>query len=360
MSAQPAQALVASDQSSEFTMEKVSVQIGDGCAVSDEIGYFTGFPDALTDDSAFTRLFTLNLNAAGLWFHQDWSGDRAVSVCLRQATQHAPRAVCALSDEGTVRIANSAGIQLETIPGAGISRHGNRGLGPLRRIREIAGSLYACGMGNQLYKRIPSGWQALDQTMTAGSAASQNHAIDQIRSSGGQLSEAALLNLTASIGIPGGLDDIGGTSAADIYACGVGGALWHWNGSDWTRVPIRSDEHLHCLHVVSKDLVLVAGHNGTLLRGNAASGFQSLLGAEVSDNFWSLRMFGDACYLGTTKGLLRLQGSQLAQVDLPQRRRRPVIQALDSSANALWVAADRYVARLFAGHWQVYEHPDNV
>jgi hypothetical protein len=37
-----------------------------------------------------------------------------------------------------------------------------------------------------------------------------------------------------------------------------------------------------------------------------------------------------------------------------------VINALDSTPDALWVVADRFVARLKGNHWDRFDHPDNV
>lgn len=327
--------------------------------MSDDIAYVSGFPDSLEEEARFTRLFAMNTATDEKWFHHDLNGHRVVSVCLRRATQGVPRAVCALSEEGVVEIANSAGQTIEQIPGSGLGP-GSRALGPMRRIREVAHRLYACGSGNQVYARLDDGWKAMDQQFVGTAKQEISDIADVIHTSQGNMSADDLLALTQNMGNVGGLDDIAGLSHDDIYACGLGGALWHWSGQQWHRLDTFTDDHLHCIHVISDKTVWVCGHNGTLLKGNKDDGFRSLLGPEVSDHFWSVREFNGTVYLGTTKGLFIFDGASLSELRLPGHFRPPVIQALDSTEETLWIVAERFVARLQSGQWERFDHPDNT
>ncbi len=338
--------------------QQVPVQFGDGCAVSDDILYLTAFPDELDDEISFTRMFTLNTASPEQWFHIDHDGHRMVSVCLRAAQAAQPRAVCALSEEGVVEIANSQQQSFEQIDGAGLAQ-GSRGLGPMHRIREIAHTLYACGAGNQVYKREPQGWTAIDGTLAAAAQQGMTQTIERLQAIDGEATEDQLLDLINGIGEVGGLDDIGGTGPDDLYVCGVDGTLAHWDGQGWTSLRVPTDAHLHSIHAVSAQTVWVCGHNGTLLKGNRQTGFTSILDHRVSTHLWSVREFDQRVYVGTTKGLWLLNGEQLEAVDLPDTYELPLVNALDSTATALWVVADRFVARLAAGVWQRFDHPDN-
>lgn len=338
---------------------KVPVQFTDGCAVTDDIAYVAAVPDTVDDDEAYTRLFALNTSGAEQWFHHDWPGARVVSVCLRRQSPEHARAVCALADSGAVEIANSGGQSVEQVAGAGLGP-GSRGLGHLRRIREVNGQLMACGAGNQVYLRTNQGWRAVDQALTAQVAAAQARVLSLLSSPADQVDEAQLLALTNAVSSPGSLDDIDGMAADDVYVCGVDGGLWHWSGTAWAKVPIRTDDHLHALHAVSRSEVWVCGHNGTLLLGDASQGFRSLIGPEVSDHFWSVRRHEGLTYLGSSGGLLVWDGRTLNSVRLPGSPAPAPIQSLDGSANALWVFTDRFVARLLDGRWARFDHPDNI
>jgi len=338
---------------------RVPVQLGDGCAISDDIAYVTCFPDAITDEVAFTRLFAFNAATTEKWFHHDLNGHRVVSVCLRRAHGSISRAACALSEEGMVELANTSGQTLEQIPGAGL-RTGSRGLGAMRRIREIDQHLLACGAGNQVYLRQTDGWTALDRQLVSLARATPSTLAGGLHASHGILSDDALLALTNDMGGLGGFDDIGGMSLSDLYVCGLAGALWHWNGNDWTRLESPSDDHLHCLHAVSDQRIWVCGHNGTLLLGNRKQGFQSVPGADGSRHYWSVREFGGVVYLGSANGLLTYDNGHLARLLLPRETRPPVVQAIDSTDNVLWVVTDRSIARMNDGKWEIFLHPDNI
>jgi hypothetical protein len=337
---------------------KVPVTLGDGCAVTGEIVYVSGFPEALDDDAPFTRLFALNTANGAKWFHHDWPGHRAVSVCLRPALGARARAVCALSEEGAVEIANTAGRHESAIANSGLEP-GPKVLGPLRRLRWIGSSLIACGAGNQVYS-LDESWSRLDTGIVHRAQAATSEVVSMLQTANGALNEDQLLKLTSHIGRVAVLDDIGGGPGDEIYACGLDGALWVRNSGAWRSLPTVTDDHLHCLHVASASRILVAGHNGTLLVGNREDGFRGLLGAEHSDHFWSVREFGGSIYLGTTKGLHRYTDGDLELIRLPGEVSPSVINALDSTSDALWVVADRFVARLKGSHWDRFDHPDNL
>lgn len=230
----------------------------------------------------------------------------------------------------------------------------------MRRLREVGGNLYACGGGNQVYKRQADGWHAMDQQLAEFSRSALTDISDLLHTRKGELSSDELLALTEQVGEVGGLNDIAGVAHDDLYACGVAGALWHWNGRTWRRLEIPSDEHLHSIHIASDGQVWVCGHNGTLLKGNQERGFRSLLGEKCSDHFWSIREFDGAVYLGSTKGLFSYQDQSLKSVVLPGKQNPSIIQALDATDNVLWVVAQRYVARLRDGVWERFDHPDNL
>lgn len=343
---------------SDLNASKVPVQFTDGCAVSDEIAYISSIPDEVDDDIDFARLFALNSATTERWFHHDWNGGRVTSVCLRSATETIPRAVCALTEGGAVEIANSGNQFYERIAGAGLAP-GSRSLGNLRRIREINGRLYACGAGNQVYERTDLNWNPIDQDLVVGTGMGREHLVRMLKNPSGQLTEDQLLAVTSAISSAGSLDDIDGTDDNDVYVCGLDGSLWHWNGRSWQKQRFQGDDHLHGIHVVSRAEVWVCGHNGTLLTGNSEQGFRSLIGTEKSDHFWSIRKFRDKIYLGTARGLYEWNGQALRDVRLPDAIAFPAIQALDTSSNALWVFADRFVARLLNGKWERFNHPDN-
>lgn len=342
----------------DTSQKKVPVQFGDGCAVSDDIAYMSAFPDALSEEAEFTRMFAFNAGTASKWFHHDLNGHRIVSVCLRQARENTPRAVCALADDGAVEIAGSAGQIFEYIAGAGLGAESKQ-LGYLKRIREIGGRLYACGVGNQVYRREIDGWAAIDQGLTNAAQASMLDFVERLHRLSDQVSPGDVVALSSSLASHGVLNDMAGVAEDDIYACGLNGALWHWDGTNWCRVDSGTDEHLYAMHAVASDEVWICGRNGTLLRGHRNGGFAALRDPEIRDNFWSVRKFSDRVFLGTTRGLVSLQRGAMRRVSLPGKIGFPVVQSLDSIGDTLWVFADRFLVRFQGVRWERFDHPDN-
>jgi len=237
-----------------------------------------------------------------------------------------------LSKEGEIEFwTTKDGISfVEKIPDAGL-RLGN--LGYMCSIREIGNTLFACGYNSQVYMRQSVGvWRSLV------SAPLQHH--DPM--SGNQIN----------------LNWIDGFSERDVYVAGNKGALYHWNGKMWRKIPLAIDAHLECIRCYGVDEVWVCGKNGTLLTGNAARGFQDVTHAESNETFWSLAKFEDKVYLGTLKGLLAYDGRAI----------KPVVTGLDpevetytvdSTDGALWSIGTKDLVRFDGKTWTRIDHPDN-
>ncbi|MEK1865282.1 MAG: hypothetical protein AAAC49_26230, partial [Rhizobium leguminosarum] len=155
--------------------------------------------------------------------------------------------------------------------------------------------------------------------------------------------------------------DIGGISKADIYVCGNGGNLFHYDGKAWAKIDIRTDAILTAMHCISADEVLVVGEGGTVLSGNARAGFHSLGELLPGDYIWSVRSFQGRTYLGTLHGLYVLEGSRVRLLTSGKLDGKTQVVGLDSvSDNTLWIATDRHAFRYDGNAFTFYEHGDNV
>lgn len=59
---------------------------------------------------------------------------------------------------------------------------------------------------------------------------------------------------------------IWGLGPNDIWAVGLGGASWHWDGKRWSSVPTGQTEHLYSVWGSSSQDIWAGGETGTLLR----------------------------------------------------------------------------------------------
>lgn len=335
---------------------QVPVQLGNGCVVTDDMLYIAGFPDALSEETRFTRLFHLVAGDPPSWGHQDWNGESTVALCLKRKRADVAGAGCAMSDEGYLRLSNSAGERVERIPGAGLRdiEPGKPLIGKVRGVAEVGKALFVCGYGGQIYRRDDdSGWSDIAPAL-------RNSGFDQSGRADGSSNVVQLFN---SIRQAINLEAIDGTSENDIYTCGLAGKIYHFDGTAWNRLASPTSENLLDLHCVSLDEVWISGYNQTLLRGNARQGFSVVHDGGDSVQFYSVRKFQDKVYIGTTQGLWRFNGRAF---DIVEDRAAgfggtTVVQQIDSvSDNYLWIIGDRHVYRYDGERITPFLHPDNV
>jgi hypothetical protein len=61
------------------------------------------------------------------------------------------------------------------------------------------------------------------------------------------------------------LRDVWGTSASDMYACGVGGTILHYNGTAWSPVSSNTTSDLYSLWGASADDIFAVGESGIVI-----------------------------------------------------------------------------------------------
>ncbi|WP_321952929.1 beta propeller repeat protein [Paraburkholderia bannensis] len=264
------------------------------------------------------------------WFYHDVNAN-IVAVCQKAQTATELRQLIALSKEGEVELwtSKNGSSFIEKIPDAGV-RLGD--LGYLRSIREIGNSLFACGFNSQVYMRQGGAWISLvSPPLKHQHAASNDYVV---------------------------FNQIDGFSEQDVYAAGSNGALYHWSGRAWKKIPLKTDENLECIRCYGVDDVWVGGANGTLLNGNATKGFKDVSDVTDNETFWSLAPFQGNVYLGTTKGLFVYNGHAIERVVTGLN---PEVETytVDSTEDALWSIGVKDLVRFDGEAWIRIDHPDN-
>ncbi|MBP1853425.1 hypothetical protein [Rhizobium halophytocola] len=333
----------------------VPVSFVAACAGADDVFIISTIPDGLEEEADYTRIYFLSPNGQDLWSYRDWPGHQAVSICVRKATAERPRASCALSEKGWVRIANSLGDKFEQIPGVGLTD--GRELGNVTCIREIGTTLFVCGDYGQVYRRDASGWTAIDEELVALGRSVQDLPLPDEAT----LTDDILRQFTQSMREAPNFIEIDGTSEDDVYVCGLGGNLFHFDGVSWSKIETGTDGVLTGIHCVSEDEVWVVGQYGAVLRGNVRSGFQSL-GEFFPENYiWSVRVFQGKVYFGTTHGLYVFANGRPQLITSGKLNERSPIICLDSfSDDVLWIATNRHAFRYDGSSFEFFEHQDNT
>jgi len=334
--------------------DKNPVTFGSACAVSETIVYVASFPDDINEDIDFTRLFVLNIETQEKWFHHDLNGETIISVAVKY--NHTERECYAMAENGFIERFNSS-IQInENIFPKELTTNGG-----LMSIRQIGESMYACGSGNQVYRRSNDIWLRIGHPIREQALEKLGDIIKHVKEETDS-GDVDILEITKKMGDITLLEDISGTSDNDIYTCGSNGVIWHWNGVEWKKVGSGTRQHLHGIHCASADDIFIVGHNGTLLKGNKKTGFHRMHTGKMGINFWSIRRFNKALYIGTTNGIVRATKDEIGFFT-PEISGIPndfSVAAIDYFKDTLWIIADKFVLRNSHDKWELINHPDNT
>lgn len=248
---------------------------------------------------------------AGVWAHYmiDWP---TISLAVQS---HANLTVLALDPFGRVHVATGGTRTAESIDPSKD--------GPMREIRSIAGCIYAVGMQRQAYRRVADGqWHRFDNDAVAPLRATEVSSFDSIDGFGGH----------------------------DLYAAGLDGAIWHWNGR-WHALDSPTSAGLEKVLCTGDGRTIVAGQLGTLIEGRESL-FRIVDTGQLKDTIWDLAWFRGAIYASTLYALYRFDANGFARVDtgLPGH---DSFANLSTNGTSLWSIGRTQLARTVDGlHWQ--------
>jgi hypothetical protein len=294
---------------------------------------------ALPPHAEPTRLYLYDARKDPPWSYHD-VGAWTVAVEKHRAAPGNRWTLCALSERGALERAGGGKVEVETIADAGLFRPGAAGYGYLSGLRDVGGTLHACGSGGQVYRRLqPGNWVHLDQTLL------QPPGTDD------------LLLLRA----------IDGPALDDLYVGGDlpgprgrEGKLFHWNGERWRPIPIPRVRGLNAIFVEDREHVWVAGIDGALLVGNHRDGFESLSPQQSAHLFHDVIVHEGAVYLGSSFGLFRYDAERRRAVrvrtGLPSEP--SYIASLDAADGVLWAVGPADILRFDGKTWARIAHPD--
>lgn len=323
------------------------------CAIEDKFAYLATLLDDLDpEDEVLSRMSFFDGRSGENWFYHDLADWRVVSVCVVPATATTPRTVCALSKQGQVELYTRDNTTIETIPEAGLISPTASGHGYVNKIRWIGKHLYVCGVGGQIYKRIgPQQWIHADSGVLQ-SLAPRNAALQRLRSGGGVESFAD---------VPPVLDlaDIAGLSETDLYVVGSHGAVFHYDGRQWSRIDVGIDDDLTAIYCESPQEIWLCGANGYIFVGNARAGFRNLSSANDNQTLLSIAKFRGVLYVSSSLGIYAFNGSQLEAVHTSLVPEIADANVLEATPNSLWSFGFKDLVRFDGNSWTRIKHPDN-
>jgi hypothetical protein len=215
----------------------------------------------------------------GKWgrFVVPWSATR-MCVLLNNGAY-----VYATGPEGKVAILTPSGSSEEVIDS---SENGTRSRGPIRDLRAIEGTIYACGMARQVYRREgPNRWSRRDE---------------------GTVLPKGTLTVA-------GFNAIDGVSEGDIYAVGFGGEIWRCVASHWHQLYSPTNAILFRVRAVRNDLVYAAGQKGVLVQGNGDL-WEPIEQTTTTADLWGMEWFKDRLFVSSDDAVYVLRDGQLENV----------------------------------------------
>ena len=153
--------------------------------------------------------------------------------------------------------------------------------------------------------------------------------------------------------------DIAGSSESDIYA--AGDECWHYDGWQWKPLQLPTDECINAIKPINADQVVMVGHNGTVLMGNARQGFSDLSGVDDNQNFTGVELFDGKLFLASNLGLFAYDPSR-RKIGRIVTTLKPDLQdshILEAKDGVLWSFGFKDLAYFDSKTWNRVDHPDN-
>jgi hypothetical protein len=155
-----------------------------------------------------------------------------------------------------------------------------------------------------------------------------------------------------------GLNAVAGFNQDDIYAVGLGGAIWHYEGTNWNAIDSPTNVTLKSVACVGDKIIIGAGA-GIVLIGDRKGGWQILQDDAVTrGSIEAIVPFQGSLMLGTDSDLISLKGNKLEKVAVKTELPLSFL-SLDVAEDVLWTAGDELVGRYDGKKWTVYACPEN-
>jgi hypothetical protein len=214
----------------------------------------------------------------------------------------------------------------EQIPDAGT---GPNRYGYVNKIALIEGELYVCGYARQVYRRQQAQWVHIDQGMIAG--------VD-------------------SVGVS--LESMDGRSHRDIYAVGLKGEMWHYDGKHWDQIDSPTNQHLMEVYCTTSHLTYAVGKGGVVVRGNGTR-WEVLQNPAFAGDLWGVVAFRDEIYVAGFDGLARIDGNDIVPIDTGLGKPTPGYRLRTGPPGVLWSIGNDHLLRFDGQNWEEIVCPDN-
>jgi len=311
---------MASTSSTKHTFTGLCVYEKDHCYVSSIV-------DEMVDEGNQDHCLVF-LYDSGTWFHRPIPF--AVGGMGRKSTS--PKRVLTMGVAGETNLFTHPGAPGAATEHIDKSSNGPSDLIPLRAIREIGQSMYACGMARRVYRRgMSEKWSAIDKGVFVPKKERKKSV---------------------------GLNSIDGFDESTIYAVGYQGEIWFYDGKSWKQQTSPTDAVLTVVRCESDGAVYASGMGGVFLRKVKNGDWESLRQRAVKDDIWGMTYFKKNLYVSTNKSVYLLEGKELKKINMGLSK--PISTSfLDSNEEIMWSVGNKDIAETKTGQaWRVIPAPN--
>ncbi|MCF7223508.1 hypothetical protein [Marilutibacter chinensis] len=194
--------------------------------------------------------------------------------------------------------------------------------GPLRGVRTIGEHVYVVGMNRQAWRRNDAHqWVSIDQG--ARPADGSREVV--------------------------GFEAVDGFSESDIYAVGLDGEIWRFDGNTWSQKQSPTNIVLTRVLCAGDGVVYASGRKGLLLRGRGDA-WDIIDHQSMIDDIWDLAWYQDKLYLSTMYGLFTLDQDKLLPVDFGEDSPSSCYH-LSTSDGVLWSIGGKDIMAFDGNSW---------
>lgn len=237
----------------------------------------------------------------------------AVSVC--EIKRPNPGLVD-LSEPGWYSFNTAAGMTTEDIIENSSPPTKKRRISGFRSVVEIEGKAYAVGYQGMVYRLDkPKLWVRIDDGLPV------NFDIDAIQ----------------------GFDE------SEIYACGLNGGLWLYDGKRWSQCELPTNVNLTSVECAGDGKVYVAGDEGVLICGRTDA-WKVIDHGETNEGIWDLQWFKKKLYVSANDCLYRLERDELIPIDFGNDKQKSYYQ-LSAAKGVMWSIGEEDIMSFDGKHW---------
>lgn len=152
-------------------------------------------------------------------------------------------------------------------------------------------------------------------------------------------------------GLPGSfdIDAIQGFDESEIYACGLNGELWLYNGKRWSQCELPTDANLTSVECAGDGKVYVAGDKGVLICGRTDA-WKVIDHGETDEGIWDLQWFKKKLYVSANDCLYRLERDQLIPIDFGKDKQKSFYQ-LSAAKGVMWSIGEEDIMSFDGKQW---------